>query len=304
MHTPRSCCRSTRSPPSRDTFNEWVDVFITEVDKDRDSLSMPNARAALLLDHASQHMSDDTKAKFAAANVGVHYIPRSQTHVYQPADAFVIAGVKRGVSREWETELSSTFARLGVTDAVEACTRMTAAARRALLYKCMAKALDGLGTGVLETSWAKSGALRAMFTEVPLVAPFYDAYRDMSADEANAAGLAGDAGADIIDLRGDEDDADEDGGLRGDGDDAHEGAADEDGEDGADDDVSIIAPGWYAHPPVLKGKRGRPSRASRGVTAADAIADHRAAMKRKRASSEGIAAFARKAKRARLLGID
>eukprot|EP01063_Lacrimia_lanifica_P041395 TRINITY_DN9645_c0_g1_i7.p4 TRINITY_DN9645_c0_g1~~TRINITY_DN9645_c0_g1_i7.p4 ORF type:complete len:234 (-),score=81.19 TRINITY_DN9645_c0_g1_i7:516-1217(-) len=233
-------------------------------------------------------MSPDIATKLAAANVTMLFIPRSCTHVFQPADSFVIAAFKKYVAVAWDSRLQSCFARLDVADAVEATTKMTAAARRLMLYECMAEGLANVKPNTLEASWAKSGAMRAMFGEVPLHSPYYDQYV-VEAQAADAAVVAIDDDGDNAMHSGDDDHGEDD--VQS----AH-------GED--DDDHQDPKPDWYKFPLVLQKVRGRPRLDSRGVCAVQRKAGHAAMMKRKRDAAPGIMAFARKGKKARLMGTD
>jgi hypothetical protein len=105
------------------TFEEWFQRFIQIVTGLRGRLG-EDAKAALIIDAAPQHAGIEQLA--ADNNIVLIQVPKKQTHVFQPADQFVIANIRKRIKSERNN---------WIEDLVRNCGAQTKEAAEALLCK-------------------------------------------------------------------------------------------------------------------------------------------------------------------------
>ena len=128
----RSCCgeRLGQAPPkdvhsrenqghfqNADTFDRWFKRFVPIAVERRGDHTTP---ITLILDAADQHnTSDECKALAALHNIKFVGVPPKMTHVFQPADQFVICNLKKYVVNSWNDFVQALFRELSLDDAVK-----------------------------------------------------------------------------------------------------------------------------------------------------------------------------------------
>jgi hypothetical protein len=144
--------------------------------------------ALLLIDAAPQHTAvpDGLRGWLHTCN-----IPPKMTHVFQPADQFIIANLKQysvSAYERWIEEVVSVYdedVAVGILagsppprDSSGKSPAWTQAGyRRAKKYTCLAKAMDAMDAGTVLRSWNKSGIPRAMgFPPTSDTTVLYDDY--------------------------------------------------------------------------------------------------------------------------------
>ena len=166
------------------TFKVWLTKFkdIVSAVRIRDGLPA-GERATLILDAATQHITRD--AGLEEHGVTLVCVPKKQTHCFQPADMFIISGLKQQVQRAWSRHIQEMYAGNDATTATSMMIDTRLKIRRDRKYKYMAEAIDALTPEVVVKSWAVTGILRAMFSEVPSANAniIYDGYVTLAALE-------------------------------------------------------------------------------------------------------------------------
>ena len=143
---------------SEETFHEWCEAFKkAAVARKQD----PSERICLLLDFATQH---GEAARFLAdAGVDIVKIPPKQTHVFQPADQYVIACLKSAAKKAWNTWVADQFASKDVEEAVADVntTSVPLARKRKVIFIC--EAAEKLSVAPVLKSWERTGIPRALW---------------------------------------------------------------------------------------------------------------------------------------------
>jgi hypothetical protein len=123
-------------------------------------------RGLFIFDHAPQH-GDIQKVKdfFHDTGVDILNVPKKMTHVFQPADMFVISCLKSLASKAWREWVEETFAReLDVAKAVDEVTDIGCATlKKQMKYEFLSQSIRALSrTESVVASWEASGVLRAL----------------------------------------------------------------------------------------------------------------------------------------------
>jgi hypothetical protein len=93
------------------TFRQWVSHFKTVVAKARAAAGLdPTEKAVLIIDAAAQHCIEETQAELAKIHCDVVQIPPKTTHVFQPADQFIIANVKAVANNKFLEMYTAAYA--------------------------------------------------------------------------------------------------------------------------------------------------------------------------------------------------
>jgi hypothetical protein len=122
-------------------------------------------KGLFLYDHATQHGSEEKmRAIFEAANVEVVLIPKKQTHVFQPADMFVISCIKAATDAQWSKWVETVFEQHDVDEAVDiVASTGNGQVKKQKKYEFIAAALKTVSkTDAVVASWEASGVRRAM----------------------------------------------------------------------------------------------------------------------------------------------
>eukprot|EP01012_Entosiphon_sulcatum_P010238 TRINITY_DN15943_c0_g1_i2.p1 TRINITY_DN15943_c0_g1~~TRINITY_DN15943_c0_g1_i2.p1 ORF type:complete len:141 (-),score=19.75 TRINITY_DN15943_c0_g1_i2:448-870(-) len=125
---------------------------------------MDDQTAVLILDHAPQHTQD---ALEVLRKERIEVIFSDMTHVFQPADQFVIAGLKALVSVAWDTYVEKTFQELECEEAVAEIICDNKPKIREQMFTFLADALGRLPDSAVLRSWDATGICRAVWGDVP-----------------------------------------------------------------------------------------------------------------------------------------
>jgi len=143
-----------------------------------------DAPACWLLDHAGAHITPAVSARLTL-DTKISRLPKKMTHVWQPADQYIIKDIKGGVNHEWDAWTRTLWKDKGVAEAVKSfCTR-SVPVLRARLYLFLSRAINRLKEAVILASWEMTGLLRLLYNDVPSRPVVFDLVRQ------RAAGLAG-----------------------------------------------------------------------------------------------------------------
>ena len=161
------------------TFARLLSRIAETVKQIRIDKELPDASAVLIVDAAGQHsvtsIVDD-------AGITVVEVPKKQTHIFQPADQYVIAGLKAKAAKAWDDFVESLFAANSLNTAVAELTISSKPILRKRMYSFLARAVDELGTAAVVSSWAVTGISRAMWGDVPVKEPVIDTIVTRTAD--------------------------------------------------------------------------------------------------------------------------
>jgi hypothetical protein len=157
-----------------ETFKRWTVRFTDVLRAVRDKEGAPDGKAVLIIDAATQHSFDEVRATLAAHNCSVVKVPEKTTHVFQPADQYVIANFKKGVEEgygQWiEAVLAAKGAKIGCAEIVATLNSVPKKRRVkvALMVDLLGKKnrYPAVDSGVL-ASWRKTCILREMFGTAP-----------------------------------------------------------------------------------------------------------------------------------------
>ena len=136
--------------------------------------------AVLILDAATQHIT--TGAGLTEMGITVVDIPPKQTHCFQPADMFIISGLKQAACKAWGRHVSELFSSDSVEDATAAMLSTRMKVRRDRKYRYLSEALGRLSKEQVQKSWVAAGIIRAIWKEpaTPSTAIAYDTYCEMA----------------------------------------------------------------------------------------------------------------------------
>jgi len=163
-HQPRSHYQNA------DTFARLAEAIIRHIDLMR--TECPEMHALLIVDAAPQHGATKT---FGEHNVRVVQIPKGQTHVFQPADQFIIRGLKAKASVAWDRFVEDTFASNISDVAIADINIQSKPILRQRMYSFLASAVDDLGQQCVLKSWEATGIPRALWGDSPSIQPMIDA---------------------------------------------------------------------------------------------------------------------------------
>ena len=110
---------------------------------------------------ATQHVGLDT---LQAHNIVAVDVPKKMTHIFQPADQYVIAGIKSLVNQAWCSYVESLFS---TEEAIAHMLVSNKPGLRAKMYGFLADAIAALSESSILASWEVTGILRAVWNAVP-----------------------------------------------------------------------------------------------------------------------------------------
>lgn len=151
-----------------DTFERWFKKLVPLVVARRGDEKVP---IVLILDAAEQHKTDAVKALMKEHNIIVVGIPPKMTHVFQPADQFIICNLKAYVQSAWFSYVQSIFRTESTyTDAVRTMYTTSAPVVKVRKYEFFREALAkfSLDRATVLASWAKTSILETCFGVVIL----------------------------------------------------------------------------------------------------------------------------------------
>jgi hypothetical protein len=153
-----------------ETFKLWLSDFLRRLQQARRRLSVPDdTKALLIIDAAGQHAIDETRALLAQHHCAVVQIPPKTTHVFQPADQFIIANIKRKAVAAYNDWLTEIFRNQSLSEAARVATATSIPVLRKLKVSFLVRALSTGDWPVVQQdivlSWRKTCLLRELFGE-------------------------------------------------------------------------------------------------------------------------------------------
>eukprot|EP00760_Papus_ankaliazontas_P007209 PhM_4_TR13305/c0_g1_i1/m.77158 len=94
-------------------------------------------------------------------------VPKKQTHIFQPADQYIIANIKELACQAWGNYVEDTFAKQDVDEAVQEISVTSLPVVRGLKLGFLIQAIERCTSATVLASWERCGILREMFCEVP-----------------------------------------------------------------------------------------------------------------------------------------
>ena len=176
---------ATDDPSAKKAYTErteWMLRFVAIVEKVRLDIRKPDQVAVLILDQASQHIIDDELLK--KHNIRIVLVPKKCTHVFQPADQFVISGLKQLARKKWYAIITSSLAegireKRDVDTLTDEILQNRTKYRRKNKVQCLVEAALEISKEQVRKSWFASGVMRAAFgltdPKTPVV---YDSYKE------------------------------------------------------------------------------------------------------------------------------
>ena len=150
--------QATSHYQDKDTFARFVDWLIQHVAHELPKYD-ESARALLLLDDAPQHWVPEVVAKAKENCIDFLRIPPKMTHIFQPADQFIIADLRRKVTKSWQNWIETLFASRPGDAAVSLLCSTSIPVLRRRMYTYLSNAIDSLGPEPVIASWKISGII-------------------------------------------------------------------------------------------------------------------------------------------------
>ena len=160
------------------SWAEWKKRFL-DIAKKRS----PGRKILLCLDQARQHSPIDDDS------VVTMHLPAAQTHVFQPADMYIISNIKNEAAKYYNSIVVELFTRHEVSDAVQGITASSVTWNRERCAKALVHAFDELGRDSVLKSWNVTGIVGALFNEVHETQ--FDIYKEILA-------ASGDVECDVV----------------------------------------------------------------------------------------------------------
>lgn len=142
-----------------ETFNRWQVDFLTRWNAlcaERDEFDVT---PILILDGAPQHKYQI----LLDAGVKVVRVPFKQTHVFQPADQWIIAFLRSLLLQGWSDWIEGLFANHDVQHAVSLAITNSAPQIRKKKFELFSGALRKVTVSCVVDSWERTGILRELF---------------------------------------------------------------------------------------------------------------------------------------------
>lgn len=131
---------------------------IKRITRDRVEYDLENQPAALLLDEAPQHNISATDQILLTRNrIHVVKIPAVMTHVYQPADQFIIPSMKHKIKTARNEMWKSLFSTNDVMTAVHKMCTTNALTLRQRIYNAIREASRNVQMPSILKSWHMCG---------------------------------------------------------------------------------------------------------------------------------------------------
>eukprot|EP00760_Papus_ankaliazontas_P001556 PhM_4_TR10507/c2_g1_i4/m.106140 len=145
------------------TFQTFSNELLRRVTAEKMRRMAPHVTPVLIIDQAGQHKMDT----LTAAGFKIVFVPKKLTHIFQPADQFIIAGIKElsvNALSGWRSDL---FEDNNIQEAVKVLVDTNAPTVRKQKITAMLKAVRTLSPAAVEKSWEMCGINRALFKDVP-----------------------------------------------------------------------------------------------------------------------------------------
>ena len=138
------------------TFEVWFQNFVEIADMRRRDLTEP---VCLILDAAHQHVFDGMDDICLEHNIHIVQVPPGLTHAFQPADQYVIAGLKAKSRAAWNEYVEELYSRFPVDSVIAMLYSSSAKIVRSKKYDFMAFAIDELGEYLLIDMYCSKTAM-------------------------------------------------------------------------------------------------------------------------------------------------
>ena len=132
-----------------------------------------NDTICLILDAAPQHNFEGMADICMEHNIIIISVPEGLTHIYQPADQYVIACLKSKAQSMWNEFVSDIFSSHEPDSAIAKVFTSQHIARQRK-YSFLAKAIDDLSESSILASWDATGIRREMWGYEPRRRPLID----------------------------------------------------------------------------------------------------------------------------------
>ena len=175
------CARTGSHFQDSSTWAEFLERFLDIVGVERSKLSDVNTPALFIIDGATQHK--DSATALSSKSCQCVEIPPKMTHVFQPADQFVISGLKVKARALFNGYVARIFARQNVEDAVHEMVMSSASHLRTQKVTLITKAMREITRAQVIASWKVTGITAALFDETERCTPTRaDAYASLLTD--------------------------------------------------------------------------------------------------------------------------
>jgi len=137
------------------TINQFIFLQNTQQQKGLP----PESPALLFLDAAPQHWSDDSDmvALCEESHVVAIMIPASLTHVFQPCDQYIIAGIRNQFQLGWDEECENIVRNHTNSVAVAELCAKSLKILKPRMYRLLSKAWNNITPAVIMKSWEVTG---------------------------------------------------------------------------------------------------------------------------------------------------
>lgn len=140
------------------TFRNLVHRIVKRVKQDRIDNNMLDQPAVWIIDMASQHNIGLTEKLLLEKNmIHVVHIEARMTHVYQPADQFIIPCIKNQITASLNEMWQDAFSTNAVNAAVEKMCTTSETLLRQRVYNTVRQAAKSISMAVIAKSWQKCG---------------------------------------------------------------------------------------------------------------------------------------------------
>ena len=116
-------------------------------------------KVLFVFDQATQH--NTTEELFANNNIVSVPIPKAQTHIFQPADQYIICGLRKKAKCAFDDWVANLFADNSISDAVKQLISTSTPKLRHLKATFLCAAVDSLSSACIVKSWDVTGIRRA-----------------------------------------------------------------------------------------------------------------------------------------------
>ena len=161
-----------------DTFAQWSALLLNKISVIRERDQVPeDVTPVLILDQAPQHTGVNDARWRSLIHVA---IPKKQTHIWQPADQWIIACFKKFLKGCWKGYLQQVFRNNELNDAIKELLMTSLPVLRARKHAFILEALTRIQPDTLYSSWERTGILRELF-DIPVRAGkvvVYDTFID------------------------------------------------------------------------------------------------------------------------------
>ena len=148
-----------------ETFEQWSKLLLGKIQAIRAREHIPaDVEAILILDQAPQHININDARWRELIHVA---IPKKQTHIWQPADQWIIACFKKYLRACWKGYLKQVFKNNDLNEAVKNVLVTSLPVLRARKYSFVVEALSKMQPDTLFASWERTGILRELF-DIPV----------------------------------------------------------------------------------------------------------------------------------------